>query len=34
MGKKNQNPIDFSQRLFIELGTALLIETGKKALSS
>ena len=34
MGKKNQGPIDFSQRLFIELGTALLLETGKKALSS
>ena len=32
MGKKNQHPIDFSQRLFIELGTALLIETGEKAL--
>jgi len=27
MGKKNQHPIDLSQRLFIELGTALLIET-------
>ncbi len=34
MGKKKQHPIDFSQRLFIELGTALLIETGKKAMSS
>lgn len=32
MVKKNQHPIDFSQRLFIELGTALLIETGKKSL--
>ena len=36
MSKKNHHPIDFSQRLFIELGTALLIEIGKKkkALSS
>lgn len=36
MDKKNQNPIDLSQRLFIELGTALLIEGGKevKSLSS
>jgi c-di-GMP-binding flagellar brake protein YcgR len=34
MAKTNHQPIDFSQRLFIELGTALLIETGKKALSS
>ncbi|MCM2286240.1 MAG: flagellar brake protein [Desulfobacula sp.] len=34
MAKTNHHPIDFSQRLFIELGTALLIETGKKALSS
>ena len=32
MGQTNHHPIDFSQRLFIELGTALLIETGKKAL--
>ncbi|OGR12621.1 MAG: hypothetical protein A2277_16330 [Desulfobacterales bacterium RIFOXYA12_FULL_46_15] len=30
MGKNHHHPIDFSQRLFIELGTALLIETGKK----
>jgi c-di-GMP-binding flagellar brake protein YcgR len=30
---KNQHPIDLSQRLFIELGTPLLIETGKIALS-
>nr|NJM04770.1 flagellar brake protein [Desulfobacula sp.] len=34
MAKTNHHPIDFSRRLFIELGTALLIETGKKALSS
>lgn len=36
MSKKTHHPIDFSQRLFIELGTALLIETGEKnkALSS
>jgi len=32
MARTNHQPIDFSQRLFIELGTALLIETGKKAL--
>lgn len=30
MGKNHHHPIDFSQRLFIELGTSLLIETGKK----
>lgn len=34
MAKTNHHPIDFSQRLFIELGTALLLETGEKALSS
>jgi hypothetical protein len=34
MGNKNQHPVDFSQRLFIELGTALLIETGKLSVSS
>ena len=34
MGNKHKHPIDFSQRLFIELGTALLIETGKLALST
>ena len=34
MGQTHHHPIDFSQRLFIELGTALLIETGEKALSS
>jgi len=35
MDKKNQHPIDLSQRLFIELGTPLLIESekSKKALS-
>lgn len=33
MMKPHQHPIDLSQRLFIELGTALLIETGNKALS-
>ncbi len=33
MDKTNQHPIDLSRRLFIELGTALLIETGKKVKS-
>lgn len=34
MGNKHHPPVDFSQRLFIELGTALLIETGKISLTS
>lgn len=34
MGNKHHHPVDFSQRLFIELGTALLIETEKISLTS
>jgi hypothetical protein len=34
MVNKTKHAVDFSQRLFIELGTSLLIETGKLSLSS